>query len=94
MLASSPIKWTCHHVAGHQDDDGIKVLDRWAKLNIEMDSLVKVYWNDMVDQHQAVNSPIEPEKSPPDWMNKFVSISWAKHSAIVGNGKVGLRKKI
>ena len=64
LLASSPIKWTSHHVAGHQDDDGIEVLDRWAKLNIEMDSLVKVYWNDMVDQHQAVNSPIEHEYWP------------------------------
>jgi hypothetical protein len=37
-------------VAGHQDDDGIEELDRWARLNIEMDSLAKVYWNDMSEE--------------------------------------------
>ena len=61
MLAGSPIKWTCRHVAGHQDDDGIEVLDRWAKLNIEMDNLAKVYWNDMCNQHQVENFPITHE---------------------------------
>jgi hypothetical protein len=34
-------------LAGHQDD-GIAVLDRLANLNIEVDSLAKVYWSDMV----------------------------------------------
>jgi hypothetical protein len=60
MLSMSPIKWTSRHVAGHQDD-GIEVLDRWANLNIEMDSLAKVYWSDMCDQPQMENSPITHE---------------------------------
>jgi hypothetical protein len=51
------LKWTWRHVAGHQDDDGIKELDRWAMLNIEMDNLAKVYWKDMSDE-QVGNCPI------------------------------------
>ena len=65
MIAKSPLKWTCRHVAGHQDaDDGNEVLDRWAKLNIEMDSLAKVYWNDMVDLQHMHNPPITSEYWP------------------------------
>ena len=65
MIAKSPIKWMCRHVAGHQDDDdGIEVLDRWAKLNIEMDSLAKVYWNDMVDLQHMHNPSIAYEYWP------------------------------
>jgi hypothetical protein len=63
MLSMSPIKWTSCHIAGHQDD-GIEVLDRWANLNIEMDSLAKVYWSDMCDQPQMENSPITHEYWP------------------------------
>jgi hypothetical protein len=53
-LAQSPVKWTWRHVLGHQDDNGIKVLDRWVTLNIEMDNLVKVHWNDLSND-QAEN---------------------------------------
>jgi hypothetical protein len=49
--------------ACHQDD-GTQVLDRWACLNIEMDSLAKVYWNDMSDQFGCENSPITNEYWP------------------------------
>ena len=66
LIAKSPIMWTCPHVAGHHqdDDNGIEVLDRWAKLNIEMDSLAKVYWNDMDDLQHAHNLPIAYEYWP------------------------------
>ena len=65
MISKSPIMWTCRHVAGHQDDDdGIEVLDRWAKLNIKMDSLAKAYWNDMVDLQHMHNPPIAYEYWP------------------------------
>ena len=64
MLSKSPIKWKCRHVAGHQDDDGIEVLDRWAKLNIEMDSLAKAYWYDMCNQQTSHNPPIAHEYWP------------------------------
>jgi hypothetical protein len=47
VLAQGPVKSTWRHVLGHQDDDGIEVLDRWATLNIEMDNLAKVYWNNL-----------------------------------------------
>jgi hypothetical protein len=50
-------------VAGHQDDDGIEELDRWATLNIEMDSLAKVFWNDMCES-QAENISIAGEYWP------------------------------
>ena len=40
------------------------MLDRWAKLNIEMDSLAKVYWNDMVDLQHEYNPPIAYEYWP------------------------------
>jgi hypothetical protein len=57
------VKWTWRHVAGHQDDDGIEELDRWAMLNIEMDNLAKVYWNNMRDE-QVGNCPITDEYWP------------------------------
>ena len=64
MPSKSPIKWKCRHVAGHQDDDGIEALDRWAHLNIEMNSLAKAYWYDMCDQQPLHNSPIAHEYWP------------------------------
>jgi hypothetical protein len=63
MILTSPIKWTCRYVAGHQDD-GIEVLDRWANLNIEMDSLAKVYWSDRCNQLPMDNPPITHEYWP------------------------------
>jgi hypothetical protein len=63
MLENSPITWKWRHVAGHQDNDGIEELDRWARLNIEMDSLAKVYWNDMSEE-QAVGCAIANEYWP------------------------------
>ena len=62
-LARSPVTWTWHHVIGHQDDNGIEALDRWATLNIEMDNLAKVYWND-VSEDQAENLSITDEYWP------------------------------
>jgi hypothetical protein len=35
--AASPIRWTTHHIPAHQDKDKMKELNRWAKLNCEMD---------------------------------------------------------
>jgi hypothetical protein len=63
MLKSSPIKWEFRHVEGHQDD-GIEVLDRWAMLNVEMDSLAKVLWNDEVDQPREYNEMVANEYWP------------------------------
>jgi hypothetical protein len=62
-LAKSPITWKWRHVEGHQDDDGIEDLDRWATLNIEMDNLAKVYWNDMCEE-PAVSLPVYDEYWP------------------------------
>jgi hypothetical protein len=63
MLAESPVSWTWRHVEGHQDDDGIEELDRWAKLNIEMDNLAKVYWNELQEE-QSANATITGEYWP------------------------------
>jgi hypothetical protein len=43
-LKASPITWTYKHVKGNQDKDPDITLDQWAKLNIQMDSLAKMYW--------------------------------------------------
>jgi hypothetical protein len=43
MIKASPLKWKFRHVKGHQDDYA-GPLDRWAALNVEMDSLAKAHW--------------------------------------------------
>jgi hypothetical protein len=53
-IKSSPITWKFQHVKGHQDKDADATLDRWAILNIQMDSLAKMYWMEMF--HQAPQS--------------------------------------
>ncbi len=43
---SSQIHWTFRHIKGHQDDSiPLSSLDRWAKLNIEMDARAKDHIN-------------------------------------------------
>ncbi len=40
----SPILWKVRHVRGHQDKHtAIDNLDRWSRLNVEMDQLAKAY---------------------------------------------------
>ena len=42
LWAYSPLQWSFRHVKGHQDDNlSVACLDRWAKLNIEMDEKAK-----------------------------------------------------
>ncbi len=42
LWAHSPLIWKFRHVKGHQDDTiPIKDLDRWASLNVEMDTRAK-----------------------------------------------------
>lgn len=42
LWAESPITWKFRHIKGHQDDNlPLANLDRWAKLNIEMDTRAK-----------------------------------------------------
>jgi hypothetical protein len=60
MIAASPVSWTTRHVLGHQDDDPNVELDWWARRNIEMDNLAKVFW--MEHSHSApVFYPISDE---------------------------------
>jgi hypothetical protein len=47
-IAASPVHWKFRHVRGHQDKHvPFHLLDNWSKLNVEMDSIAKVYWNEM-----------------------------------------------
>lgn len=46
LLARSPLTWKHRHVHGHQDEVLGQHLDRWAKLNIEMDIAAKAYWEE------------------------------------------------
>jgi hypothetical protein len=57
MLQQCPVTWIPHHVKGHQDDDQTALLDRWALLNIEMDTSAKLHWAETVDQ------PREPQRT-------------------------------
>lgn len=49
ILHESPITWHLCHVKGHQDADPDTELDRWAQLNINIDSLAKMYWVEQAD---------------------------------------------
>jgi hypothetical protein len=59
-IASSKITWKYRHVAGHQDKHiPVHLLDMWGQLNVEMDSIAKVYWNEtsnMIEPFYPVSS--------------------------------------
>jgi len=63
-LAESPVIWKYQHVKGHQDDAGVKHLDRWATLNVEMDNLAKAYWAEKAPEGPSRNSTILGEYWP------------------------------
>lgn len=49
-LADSTLTWKFRYVRGHQDKHvPVHLLDMWGRLNVEMDSLAKVYWNETHD---------------------------------------------
>jgi hypothetical protein len=48
----------------HQDDFYGAPLDRWARLNINMDSLAKAYWVEQFDQPANSNSILTGEHWP------------------------------
>jgi hypothetical protein len=60
-IKPSPIQWKFRHVKGHQDDIRDAILDRWALLNIAMDSLAKMHWLEKSGQRQPLNSTITGE---------------------------------
>jgi hypothetical protein len=46
-LADSRLTWKFRHIDGHQEKHiSYHLLNVWGQLNVEMDSLAKVYWND------------------------------------------------
>jgi hypothetical protein len=46
-IADSKLIWKFRHVRGHQDDHvSYHSLDMWGRLNVEMDTLAKAYWNE------------------------------------------------
>jgi hypothetical protein len=63
-LKASPIQWTFCHVKGHQDENPDAELDRWALLNIQMDSLPKMYWLEKYNHRQPSNSTLTGEYWP------------------------------
>ena len=57
-LANSKLTWKSRHVSGHQDKHvPYHLLERWGRLNVEMDSLAKLYWNEIAKEAQ----PFYPE---------------------------------
>jgi hypothetical protein len=63
-LKASPIQWKYRHIQGHQGDLIDAKLDRWALLNIEMDSLAKMHWLKMLDQPPPRNCTFPDEHWP------------------------------
>jgi hypothetical protein len=46
-IAASKLTWKFRHVRGHQDKHtSYQFLDMWGQMNVKMDSLAKVYWNE------------------------------------------------
>ncbi len=67
LLLTPGITWLHRHVRGHQDDKkDISALDRWEKLNIEMDALAKRTLS------QPHSLPSQTSKGEPwsIWINK------------------------
>ena len=60
LIKISPVQWNYRHVKGHQDDFA-GPLDRWATLNVEMDSLAKAYWLKARDNSLIPNESIRYE---------------------------------
>jgi Reverse transcriptase (RNA-dependent DNA polymerase) len=45
LASQSKVRWTPRHIKGHQDDHkDYDELDRWAKLNCDMDRKAKAHW--------------------------------------------------
>jgi hypothetical protein len=80
MLQQCPVTWIPHHVKGHQDDDLTARLDRWALLNIEMDTRAKLHWAETVDQPREPQSTISGE--PWSFWIKDKKICMNLHSSI------------
>ena len=49
LVAKSPVNWRTHYVKGHQDKTTTySNLDRWGQLNVDMDNLAKLHWQEIV----------------------------------------------
>jgi hypothetical protein len=60
-IQQSPVCWSYQHVKGHQDDDGTRRLDWWARLNVEIDDLAKAFWADQVETAVVWNTVFPDE---------------------------------
>jgi hypothetical protein len=59
-ISSSRLTWKFRHVRGHQDKHtSYQFLDMWGQMNVEMDSLAKVYWNET----SASEAPFYPSST-------------------------------
>jgi hypothetical protein len=52
VLLRLPIQVRWRHVDGHQDDGRVGPLDRWEQLNVEMDALAKLRWQQSAPSHR------------------------------------------
>ena len=60
--ARTPLKWESKHVKGHQDDCRTALLDRWAHLNIRMDTQAKAHSRDTIgDSTRTLQQKISGE---------------------------------
>jgi hypothetical protein len=67
LISQSPLQWSFLHVRGHQDDHlDYGSLDRWARLNIDMDLLAKMYWATLTSR-QPPPAPFHLQPFPRQW---------------------------
>ena len=68
-VKKSPLTWKYRWIKGHQDDNKWHPaarggLDRWALLNIEMDHLAKLFWEETVSSPLPLQHRIHDEAWP------------------------------
>ena len=84
LISVSPLTWIFHHVRGHQDDHiAYSMLDRWARLNIDMDLLAKMYWQTLSTQlHPPPPFSLQPFPGQWSiWYNDYRLPSWTTKRA-------------
>jgi hypothetical protein len=70
-IQSSPLRWTCEHVKGHQDKHRHRLLTRLEQLNVLMDKTAKALWSHVVRNHHLM-----PDASMIPFQDKGWQVGW------------------
>jgi hypothetical protein len=81
LIRNTPVDIEFFHVKGHQDDDATAALDRFALLNIRMDSSAKAHWTGGHEDEDFRLHEVIPGEGWPLWIG-FEKITGEIRSAI------------